>query len=79
MACSSKKQKSDLLRFTVSKTGAFLKDNIGKLHGRGIYCCNNRECLQTFISRKTKLAKALRVDVIQVNEELRGFSGVNDE
>ena len=79
MGCGSKKQKSELLRFTISETGMLCINNNGKIYGRGVYCCNHKECLQIFLSRKTKLAKALRVDVIQVNEELRGFSGVNDE
>ena len=71
--CGNKKTKGTLLRFTVNEGKVLLLDKNGQLGGRGAYCCNEKKCLKCFLRKRKKLAKVLRVQEIQINEELMDF------
>ena len=73
LACGKKKTKSNLLRFAVDKEKIMFVDTKGRLSGRGAYCCNNNDCFKSFLRKRKKIAKALRVQEIQINAELMGF------
>ena len=73
MGCGNKTAKNDLLRFTVNKERNLTLDKNGQLSGRGAYCCNKNECFKSFLRKRKKIAKALRVQEIQINAELMGF------
>lgn len=73
LGCGNKKAKNNLLRFTVNKEKVLFVDTKGQLCGRGAYCCNKNDCLKSFLRKRKKIAKALRVQEIQINAELLGF------
>ena len=73
LGCGNKKAKNNLLRFTVNKENFLFVDTKGQLGGRGAYCCNKNNCFKSFLRKRKKIAKALRVQEIQINAELMGF------
>ncbi len=52
MGCNTKKDKRELIRIVMQKTGEITLDKTGKLEGRGAYICNNKECLESVIKSK---------------------------
>ena len=52
MGCNTKKDKRELIRIVMQKTGEITLDKTGKLEGRGAYICNNKECLENVIKSK---------------------------
>ena len=52
IGCNSKKDKKDLLRIVLNKEGEIFIDKTGKANGRGIYICNDEECLKKVIKTK---------------------------
>lgn len=58
IACGEMKPKAELLRFVKTAEG-ILPDETGKLQGRGAYICNDPNCFQLAI-RKKSFKKAFR-------------------
>jgi len=56
IGCNNKKDKRELVRVVLNKTGEISIDKTGKLEGRGAYICDNIECLEKAIKSK-KLEK----------------------
>ena len=52
MGCNTKKDKKELIRIVMDKTGKISIDKTGKAEGRGAYICNNVECLEKIIKSK---------------------------
>ena len=52
MACNTKKDKKELIRIVLNKSGQVEIDKTGKLSGRGAYICNNLDCLNKLIKTK---------------------------
>lgn len=50
--CSQMKSKKELVRVVKSPEGEISYDETGKKSGRGIYVCNNPECLKKCIKTK---------------------------
>jgi predicted RNA-binding protein YlxR (DUF448 family) len=73
LGCGNKKAKDVLLRFAVNEEKVLLLDKKGRLGGRGVYCCNEKDCFKYFLRKRKNIVKVLRVQEIQINEELLGF------
>ena len=52
MGCNIKKDKRELIRIVMNKTGEITLDRTGKSEGRGAYICNSKECLEKVIKSK---------------------------
>ena len=72
MGCLKKKDKNDLIRIVKNKQEEVFIDKTGKAEGRGIYICNDANCLEKLIKNK-KLEKVLHLDISEdIYENLRG-------
>ena len=72
MGCFQKKDKNDLIRIVKNKQEEVFIDKTGKAEGRGIYICNDVNCLEKLI-KNNKLEKVLRVKIDKdIYEKLRG-------
>ena len=72
MGCFQKKDKKELIRIVKNKQGEVFIDKTGKSDGRGIYLCNNNNCLEKLI-KNNKLEKALNIKISEdIYENLRG-------
>ncbi|NTV14227.1 MAG: YlxR family protein [Desulfobulbaceae bacterium] len=63
LGCGAKFGKGGLLRFVV-RDGELLVDSSQHLSGRGVYCCRAGVCLRKFVSKKGRLSRALRKEVV---------------
>lgn len=72
IGCNEKKDKKELIRIVLNKTGEILLDRTGKMEGRGAYICDNIDCLEKAIKSK-KLEKSFdkKIDE-QIYDKLRG-------
>lgn len=62
IGCNLKRDKKELIRLVLNKNGEFFVDETGKAEGRGMYICNDMECLEK--ARKTKrLEKAFGIKI----------------
>ena len=52
LGCRQIKDQDQLIRFVLSPDGEILADLKGRLPGRGAYLCNDRDCIETAVSRK---------------------------
>ncbi len=52
MGCNEKKDKRDLIRVVLNKSGEIFIDKTGKQEGRGAYICNDINCLEKAIKTK---------------------------
>ncbi len=72
MGCSTKKNKTDLIRIVRSKENEINIDKTGKMQGRGAYICNNIDCLERVI-RSKRLEKVLETKITEdIYNKLRG-------
>jgi predicted RNA-binding protein YlxR (DUF448 family) len=72
LGCHKRFPKKQLLRF-VLENGKVVADYRGTGSGRGVYCCNDRHCLQDFSRQKKKLSRALRVQDCQIRFALKDW------
>ena len=75
MGCGRKKAKNELLRFSLNAQGRLVVDSNGIMLGRGVYCCNEQDCFNIFLKNKRKVSKALRLQELLIDEELKGLFG----
>ena len=66
IGCNLKKDKKELLRLVINKSGEFFVDEKGKAEGRGTYICYDEQCLSKAIKTK-RIEKTLG---LTLNEEL---------
>ena len=59
VACSQYKKKNDLIKITKTKEGDIILNPTNFEHGRSVYICKSKECLDIAIGNK-KLNKALK-------------------
>lgn len=52
VACRAKKDKSELIKVVLNKSGEINIDESLKSPGRGAYVCNNEECIKRAIKSK---------------------------
>lgn len=72
MACNTKKDKKELIRIVLNKSGQVEIDKTGKLSGRGAYICNNLDCLNKLIKTK-RLEKIFNIKIDEeIYKNLRG-------
>ena len=72
VGCNEKKDKRELIRVVLNKTGEISIDKTGKLEGRGAYICDNIQCLEKAIKSK-RLEKTFDTKIEeQIYDKLRG-------
>lgn len=72
MGCFEKKDKNKLIRIVKNKKEEIFIDKTGKAEGRGIYICNDVNCLGKLI-KNNKLEKVLQIKIDKdIYEKLRG-------
>lgn len=72
MGCFEKKDKNKLIRIVKNKKEEIFIDKTGKAEGRGIYICNDVNCLEKLI-KNNKLEKVLQIKIDKdIYEKLRG-------
>lgn len=72
MGCFQKKGKNELIRIVKNKKEEVFIDQTGKAQGRGIYICNDINCLEKLI-KNNKLEQVLKVKISkEIYENLRG-------
>ena len=72
MGCNEKKNKNELIRIVKNKENQISVDKTGKLEGRGVYICNNLNCLEKLIKTK-RLEKIFDMKISdEIYEKLRG-------
>lgn len=64
LGCGGKKVKQELFRFGVNGAGEIVLDQNNRLSGRGAYCCLGKECLESLVRKKGKLARAFRTEKV---------------
>lgn len=72
MGCNNKKDKRELIRVVLNKSGEITIDKTGKLEGRGAYICDSIECLEKAIKTK-RLEKSFNTKIEEdIYNKLRG-------
>ena len=72
MGCFQKKDKNDLIRIVKNKQEEIFIDKTGKAQGRGIYICDDINCLEK-LKKNKKLEQVLHTKIsIDIYENLRG-------
>lgn len=70
VACRTKKNKKELVRLVVTKSGVVI-DNKKQINGRGFYICHNEECF-ALLKKKRILNRLLSRAVLEEEyDELR--------
>ena len=62
VGCGTEKSKKELVRIIRDKDGNVSLDRTGKMNGRGAYICDNPECLENAIKRRS-LIRSLKVEI----------------
>ncbi len=71
IGCNQKKDKRELIRIVIKKTGEIVLDKTGKTEGRGAYICNDIKCLEKAIKSK-KLERIFETKIEEkIYNELR--------
>ena len=72
MGCFKKKDKNDLIRIVKNKQEEVFIDTTGKAQGRGIYICDDINCLEK-LKKNNKLEQVLHAKISKdIYENLRG-------
>jgi|WetSurSiteA1Bulk_404760.scaffolds.fasta_scaffold58048_2 uncharacterized protein len=73
ISCGSKLPKSELIKLMTDSENRLIKDNSGRLKGRGAYICAGQPCLERLLNNK-HLNRQFRTDRnIYVSHELLGI------
>lgn len=72
VGCMQKKDKKDLIRIVKNKQNEVFLDKTGKKEGRGIYICDDIQCLEKAIKTK-RVEKSFGILISEeIYNELRG-------
>jgi hypothetical protein len=71
LGCGKRLLKKELWRFVADQGGAVLLDSKRCLPGRGVYCCPEAGCLLSFMKKKGKISRGLRVTDIDCSSVFR--------
>ena len=64
LGCGRKRAQQKMFRFTVKQGDLVILDNKNRQSGRGGYCCPDRSCLESFVKKAGKLARAFRLEKV---------------
>lgn len=67
--CRQRHIKKDLIRLHIDN-GVVEPDDTVAAAGRGVYCCNNKSCLERIITDRKKLARAFLVEACTIGGKL---------
>lgn len=59
ISCGTKKDKKDLNRLSLDARGFLIRDDKGKVPGRGAYVCDDKSCWEK-LNKGNRLARAFR-------------------
>jgi predicted RNA-binding protein YlxR (DUF448 family) len=68
IGCGLVREKGDLLRF-VSRDGFLTLDRKGIFKGRGVYLCNDKNCIAAAYKKENSFSKALKTSVTLLHKE----------
>ena len=72
ISCGDKRPKTEFIRLTTDNENRLVRDNSGRLKGRGAYVCEARACLERLLTNK-HLNRHFRTEGnIRVTRELIG-------
>lgn len=72
VGCMQKKDKKDLIRIVKNKQNEVFIDKTGKKEGRGIYICDDIQCLEKAIKAK-RIEKNFEISISEeIYNDLRG-------
>ena len=72
VGCMQKKNKNELIRIVKNKQNEISIDRTGKKDGRGIYICDNIECLEKAIKTK-RIERTFETTISEeIYNDLRG-------
>ena len=72
LACRARREKRDLLRWTVDARQCAVPDVAGKRPGRGGYVCRDEKCLLTLLARSRKRSPDFRREEQAFRLAIRG-------
>jgi hypothetical protein len=73
ISCGEKRPKIDLIKLIKDNENRLVRDNSGRIKGRGLYVCNEQACLERLMINK-HLKRHFRVDAnIRVTREFLGL------
>ncbi len=76
VGCRESKEKDRLVRF-VARDGRLTIDRAGTLHGRGVYLCPSKECVDRVYKKRDVFSRSLRTGVsVPEKEELLRWMGI---
>lgn len=70
LGCGKRYGKGDMLRFVTDRSGLIRVDSRKMLPGRGAYCCGNYRCLESFVKKKGRILRSLRISKIDFSSVL---------
>jgi hypothetical protein len=59
ISCGAKRRKRELIRLVVNGGGQIIKDDQGKVQGRGVYVCRRESCREQ-LSKNRRLGRRFR-------------------
>ncbi len=71
LGCGKRLLQKELLRFVADRNGLVEVDQEKYLPGRGAYCCPDYSCLSSFMKKKGRLLRALRITKIDCSSVMR--------
>jgi predicted RNA-binding protein YlxR (DUF448 family) len=72
LGCGKKFPKKKLVKF-VLQNGFVVLDSSGKAGGRSGYCCNDVNCIKSFVHDKRKRSRAFRDHDCKISVELKDW------
>ena len=71
LGCGKRLLKNKMLRFVADRNGRVEVDQKSCLPGRGVYSCPDYRCLSSFMKKKGRLLRALRITKIDCSSVMR--------
>jgi predicted RNA-binding protein YlxR (DUF448 family) len=77
ISCNRKRAKRDLIRLAVDSRGCLVRDDLGRIGGRGAYICNREACYKQLTKMKhlRRAFKGASIDSIDVHADLGAVEG----
>lgn len=78
VSCGAKRRKKDLIKLAIDHENRLIRNDQGRLEGRGAYVCDTPLCLKRLLNNK-RLNRLFRTDSdIDISRELLGIPPFGD-
>ena len=75
ISCNTKRAKRVLIRLAVDSSGCLVRDDVGRIGGRGVYICNREACYEQLTKTK-HLTRAFRgASIKSIDVDLNAVEG----